>query len=295
MTEYMTTKEVAAYLRINEKKIYALVSEGKIPATRISGKWLYPREILDAWLAKSTHVPPGGLVQSLLDQMVLVQGSDDPLLSLCISRFQEKTALPVLTAQVGSTAGLTALKNGLAHLAGCHLPKDRIEATLDGLDGYSLVDLFVRTQGLLFDKKTSRKANSLADVLKPGTRLAMRQEGSGTYRLAQGIIESLGMSKDDLELVGPFYSHDDIACAVRMGRADCGLAIELAAARTDLGFIPYVDERYQLAVPLSVMTHRNTGNFFDYMFNTVPTFSTSDFPGYDWSNLGKIITMRSEA
>lgn len=31
---YFTTKEVAMYLHLNEKKIYAMVAEGKLPAAR---------------------------------------------------------------------------------------------------------------------------------------------------------------------------------------------------------------------------------------------------------------------
>ena len=37
MAEYLTTREVAKYLRLNEKKVYALVADGQLPAARISG------------------------------------------------------------------------------------------------------------------------------------------------------------------------------------------------------------------------------------------------------------------
>jgi len=39
MAEYLTTKEAAKYLKLNEKKLYELVSKGLMPAARISGKW----------------------------------------------------------------------------------------------------------------------------------------------------------------------------------------------------------------------------------------------------------------
>jgi excisionase family DNA binding protein len=38
-----TSKEVADYLRLNEKQIYRLLREKKIPATRVTGKWLFSR------------------------------------------------------------------------------------------------------------------------------------------------------------------------------------------------------------------------------------------------------------
>ena len=39
MTDIMTIKEVADYLKINEKTIYRLAKEKKIPAFKIGGNW----------------------------------------------------------------------------------------------------------------------------------------------------------------------------------------------------------------------------------------------------------------
>ncbi len=36
--EMMNTKELAAYLGINDKQVYALIKAGRIPGTRITGK-----------------------------------------------------------------------------------------------------------------------------------------------------------------------------------------------------------------------------------------------------------------
>jgi excisionase family DNA binding protein len=43
MTQLMTTKEVARHLGINEKMIYALISEKGLPASKVTGKWLFPQ------------------------------------------------------------------------------------------------------------------------------------------------------------------------------------------------------------------------------------------------------------
>ena len=47
---FMNVKQVSEYLQLNEKKIYALVSEGKIPGTKITGKWMFPRALIDNWI-----------------------------------------------------------------------------------------------------------------------------------------------------------------------------------------------------------------------------------------------------
>ncbi|MFV2005255.1 MAG: helix-turn-helix domain-containing protein, partial [Gammaproteobacteria bacterium] len=49
----MSVHQAADYLQLNEKKIYALVSEGKIPATKVTGKWMFPRELIDQWILNS--------------------------------------------------------------------------------------------------------------------------------------------------------------------------------------------------------------------------------------------------
>ena len=36
--QLLTTKEVSAYLKINEKKVYQLIQEGTIPCTRVVGR-----------------------------------------------------------------------------------------------------------------------------------------------------------------------------------------------------------------------------------------------------------------
>ena len=48
--DFLTTKEVAEHLGIHEKQVYALVKLGKIPASRVTGKWLFPRRLLDEWI-----------------------------------------------------------------------------------------------------------------------------------------------------------------------------------------------------------------------------------------------------
>ena len=46
MSDLMTTREVADYLRIKERKVYELVREGQIPCSRVTGKWLFPRPLV---------------------------------------------------------------------------------------------------------------------------------------------------------------------------------------------------------------------------------------------------------
>ena len=63
---YLTTAEAAEYLRLKERKVYDLVSQGVIPCVRVTGKLLFPRQRIDLWLmnhlegddAVSSPTPP---------------------------------------------------------------------------------------------------------------------------------------------------------------------------------------------------------------------------------------------
>ena len=52
--ELMTTKEVAAYLRIKERKVYDLISARRIPCSRVAGKWLFPKGLIDLWVVQNS-------------------------------------------------------------------------------------------------------------------------------------------------------------------------------------------------------------------------------------------------
>lgn len=49
-SDIMTMKEVAEYLKLNEKTAYRLASEGKIPGFKIGGSWRFEKSDLDEWI-----------------------------------------------------------------------------------------------------------------------------------------------------------------------------------------------------------------------------------------------------
>jgi excisionase family DNA binding protein len=57
MPEYLSTREVARYLKLSEKKVYALAAEGRMPAARVTGKRLFPKELVDRGITEHTTYP----------------------------------------------------------------------------------------------------------------------------------------------------------------------------------------------------------------------------------------------
>ena len=51
MTEIMTTKELANYLKLHEITICKLANQAQIPAFRLGRVWRFDKELIDIWLA----------------------------------------------------------------------------------------------------------------------------------------------------------------------------------------------------------------------------------------------------
>ena len=49
-SDILTIKEVAEYLKLNEKTTYRLVSEGKIPGFKVGGAWRFRKAEIDRWI-----------------------------------------------------------------------------------------------------------------------------------------------------------------------------------------------------------------------------------------------------
>lgn len=55
-SDIMTMKEVAEYLKINEKTAYRLASEGKLPGFKVGGSWRFRRGDIDEWIEEQRGV-----------------------------------------------------------------------------------------------------------------------------------------------------------------------------------------------------------------------------------------------
>tara|TARA_B110000196_G_scaffold281278_1_gene261917 strand:- start:215 stop:472 length:258 start_codon:yes stop_codon:yes gene_type:complete len=54
--DYLTTRELAEMLRIKERKVYDLVASNRVPCTRATGKLLFSRSAIEAWLDQMRQV-----------------------------------------------------------------------------------------------------------------------------------------------------------------------------------------------------------------------------------------------
>jgi excisionase family DNA binding protein len=285
MADYLSTREVARYLRLNQKKVYALVAAGELPAARISGKWLFPRHLVDQWVGEHTIYPRAGVLGGLLDELLILQGSDDWLLGRVVDRFQAARGAAVPMATVGSLAGLAALAAGRAHAASCHVEVAEVRRQVPG-PAY-LVSLFTREQGLLLDRARHRRIDGLAAATRRRLRFAERQEQSGTWHLVRRLLAEAGLAAS-WEPVGPFSSHLEVALAVRDGRADVGVGARVAAELVGLDFVPLATEPFDLLIPAAFAAHPRMAGFLEFAIDDLTAAAVGGVPGYGFDRLGRI-------
>src|SRR5881394_1895358 len=97
--DLMTVTEVADYLRVRERTIYELVRTQRIPSCKLSGKLLFPKRLIELWIAQSADYPHA--VSHLASPPPVIAGSHDPLLEWAAR--ESKCELAILVD--GSTAG----------------------------------------------------------------------------------------------------------------------------------------------------------------------------------------------
>lgn len=245
---YLTTSEVAEYLRLGERKVYDLVRQGVLPSVKVTGKLLFPRQAIDLWLMNHLE----GDQQASQPVPLVLAGSHDPLLDW--SAREAMTDLASLCQ--GSGDGARRLLIGEAMLAGLHVIDPASshynvphQLGLGGMRDLVILHWAWRRQGLLLRPESAATITSLADLVRRQALVVQRQAAAGAYTLFQWLLERDGLDSQDLRLSADIaLSEDDLALTVREGKADAGLAIEAVARRHGLVFIPLHEERFDLAM-----------------------------------------------
>ena len=123
MNQFLTTKEVAQILNINEKMVYGLVSEKGLPASKITGKWLFPRNLVEQWVEINTiNYPSTADSPSVSQGVLIIAGSNDLLLDRVMSLYNSHFPGNIAVfGNLGSMGGLQALRQNSCHIASSHL------------------------------------------------------------------------------------------------------------------------------------------------------------------------------
>lgn len=279
LPEFLTVRELAALLRIKERKVYDLAASGEVPVSRATGKLLFPADELRAWIDGARSGPA---VTPPRPDVFL--GSHDPLLDWALRQSQCGLA----TFFDGSEDGLGrfAAREGLA--AGLHV----FDATtgrwnVDAVAGQDavLIGWATRRRGLVIGRDETA-VKGLGDL--PGHRFTPRQPGSGTATLFRHLLAQAGLPMDRLTMADTARSEQDAVLAVAGGQSRATFGLEALAVQFGLGFVPLIDERFDLIV--------DRRSWFEPPMQRLMAFCRSDgfarhaagFAGYDLSDLGTV-------
>ena len=272
---YLTTKEVADLLRVKERKVYDLAAAGEIPHRRITGKLLFPAAEITAWIEGDRPA----------ERPAIVAGSHDPLLDWAV----RESGCGLATLFDGSFSGLDRFTQNQAALCGIHIPEAEgwNIATLETreLSDCVLIAWAKRTQGLIVAPGQEKHLHGLADI--GGRRLVLRQPGAGARELFDQLSKDIDLS--DVQILDrPARTETDAAQAIAAGDADVALGLRAAAAQFRLGFVPLIDEQFDLLIDRRAYFTPPVQTLMEFAQTSSLVQKAESLGGYDIGGLGQV-------
>ena len=298
MENLLSTKEVAQFINVNEKMVYSLVSEKGLPATKITGKWLFPKHLVEQWIEANTiNYPDSGIQLPPYDGLLIITGSNDPLLDRAISLFNSHYPDQVAVfGNLGSMGGLSALRKNLCHIASSHLLQENeseynFDFAFKELDQMpAVVNFCRREQGILVQKGNPQSISTVADLAQAGIKIVNRSLSTGTRLLLDRELEKAGLNGEKIEGYSNEVSrHLDVGLEVLAGRADAGPGIRAVAGVLDIGFIPLRWERFDLMISKKRFFDEGIQRFLGLLHEKEFREMASRLEGYDVALGGKMV------
>lgn len=286
MSDYLTTKELAALLRIKERKVYDLAASGAVPCSKAMGKLLFPRRAIEAWLARESS----GLEDADHDARPNVfLGSHDPLLEWAL----RESRAGIASFFDGSSDGLSRFERREGIATGLHLyePADdawnrpMVERRFSGMP-VVLIAWAKRRRGLILARDVADDVTAIADLKRK--RVAPRQAESGAQALFSYLLGKAGLDREDVDLTPPARSETDAALAVLEGKADAAFGLQALAAQYRLPFLPIVEEHFDLLIDRRAWFEPPLQIFLDFCRSDRLKARAQELEGYDLSDLGSV-------
>lgn len=294
----MSTRETARFLGVNEKMIYTLISDKGLPATKLTGKWLFPKHLVEQWIEANTlNFPEPAALLPPYHGLLIITGSNDPLLDGAIGLFNRRHADQVVVfGNLGSLGGLRALRQNLCHMASSHLLQDNESdynfefATRELERMPAVINFCRREQGLLVQKGNPMGIRGTADLATPGLRIINRPLGTGTRLLLDRELKKEGINGSGIKGYDREVSrHLEVGLEILSGRADAGPAIRAVAGLLDLDFIPLRWERFDLLVKKERFFDEGIQRFLS-LFHEKPFKDIAEtMSGYDVRKSGQMV------
>lgn len=298
MAKNLSTKEVATFLGINEKMVYSLVSEKGLPATKITGKWLFPQHLVEQWIETHTvNFPEMKTALPPYQGLLILAGSNDLLLDKTIALFNTQEAGQIAVfGNLGSMGGLQALRRNLCHIATSHLLQDdedeyNFDYALQVLKMMpAVVNFCRREQGLLVQRANPKNIGSVADLAQKGITIVNRSLGTGTRLLLDHELNRAGIRGEKVDgYLHEVQRHLDVGLEVLSGKADAGPGIRAVAEALGIGFISLRWERYDLMISKDRFFDEGIQGFLSLLHEKAFRELADATAGYDLQFSGRMV------
>lgn len=301
MTEYMTTKELADFLRIKQRKVYDLAASGRIPCSRAMGKLLFPRAEIEAWVARgmvgdgTTATATPTAAAAAKDRPGVFLGSHDPLLDWAL----RQSRCGLATFFDGSADGLARFANSEGIAAGLHMFDPKAGTSDDDAAWNSswvrrlqaeapcvLVEFAWRDRGLVIDPTTADQFTAITDLR--GRLIVPRQAEAGSQALLEHLLAEAGIGPEDCVMTEPARTETDAAEIVASHMGEVTLGLRPSAAQFKLEFVPILRERFDLLVDRKAWFEPPMQAFLAFCRSEEFRFKARAMGGYDVSGLGRV-------
>jgi putative molybdopterin biosynthesis protein len=298
--ELMSTKEVAEYLDIHEKQVYALIKTGRIPCTRVTGKWIFPKKFIDEWIDTNAKT---GLKQARnksgqISGSILASGSNDPVLDMLLTATKKSHPdFYIFSANTGSVNGLKALNEGLTDIALSHLfDPESGQYNIPYLPKHLpdinpvVVNLFHRELGFLFQPTSKNAIEGFGSLANKNIRFINRQQGSGTRLLLDYHLQKLGIVPEEIDgYEKEVYTHFEVGLSILSGEADVGIASAAVAKLLGLTFKPITSECFDMILDQTTYFQSGIQSFIETLKSDTFKGRVEKIGGYDFRDSGKIL------
>ena len=236
-----------------------------------------------------------------IERTLLAVGSHDVAIDLLAGELAAHR-IELVSANVGSIAGLVALASGAAHLAGTHVldPEtrtynDRAVRRYGPVESVALVRFAEREQGLIVARGNPLALFTIADLAERGARYINRQRDAGTRLLFDDLLKRAGVP--NAAIVGYErieFSHLAVAALVAEGSADCGLGIRAAALALGCDFVSLAFEPYDLALRERDLADPRIARTIETIASPGLRAQIERLGGYDTQNAGLVRLVKPE-
>ncbi len=230
-----------------------------------------------------------------IERTLLAVGSHDVALDLLAGALAER-GLELVSANVGSIAGLVAVAGDATHVAGTHAIDPATGSYNDAAvrryvpgKRVALVHFARRTQGLIVAPGNPLGLRTLQDVAERRARFVNRQRDAGTRLLLDLLLGRAGIPSASVQGYDRLeFTHLAVAALVAAGSADCGLGILAAARALGCDFIPLAEEPYELALAAEQLNDGRVAALVESVANPALREQIAALGGYDPAQSGRI-------